>query len=183
MTGDLIRVANASMAIRLAQLMNDEAEGKPLPEKTTQHVPIRFQLAHAAALPGPGVAVLYVHRSGTRAVASAPSEQQARRIARLLTHIDYPMDEHPGLHGMFSLPKAHDFGDKLGDLPEPTPAARSRTKLGPYRKRILGLALWTWLPLIALAALAAHIVGWLPVVTVGALGIAGTYLAVRALRQ
>src|SRR4051812_48541717 len=36
-SGELIRVANASMALRLAELMNDENEGKPLPPRGTQH--------------------------------------------------------------------------------------------------------------------------------------------------
>src|SRR4051812_12326250 len=137
-TGEVIRVANASMAIRVAKLMNDEAEGKPSPERAAQHTPIRFQLTHDASAPTPGAGVLYVHRMAVRLVGWCASEERARQVARLLARVDYPMDERRGLARVFSAPKAHDFGDTLRDLPEPGTRPLSARR---YRTRVLGLAL------------------------------------------
>lgn len=180
-SGELIRVANASMAIRLAKLLNDENEGKPLPERRPQHVPTRFQLAHDAAAPSPGAAVLYVHHLGARAVAYAPSEQTARRVARLLAHVDYSMDENPALDWSLTPPKAHNFGERLADLPLPLDT-QARPTIRPYARRVLGVALWQWLPLIALTVLAVRQFGWPVFALIGAV-IALIWLSLRRLRQ
>jgi hypothetical protein len=152
--GELIYVANASMAIRLAGWLNDEAEGRPLPERGPQHTPIRFQLAHDA-LPDPNTSVLYVHGNGIRIVAYAPSDETARHLQRLLLHVDYPVDEFDFL----TPPKAHDFGDRVETLPAQTlqlPKRESR-----YWKRTLGVALWMWIPLLILLALVGYAISWL----------------------
>ena len=182
-TGELIHVANASMAVRLARLMNDEAERNPLPVRVAQHVPIRYQLAHDAALSTSGAMVLYVHRMNTRAVAAASSDEQARRVARLLAHVDYPIDELPGVDGLLTPAKAHDFGDRLADLPLPSSTGKTSAKAMRYRKRVLGVALWLWLPLIALAALVWYAGGWAPVVGAIVVWLALVLFVRRTLRQ
>jgi hypothetical protein len=45
------------------------------------------------------------------------------------------------------------------------------------------VALWSWLPLIALVTLAVYVVGWLPVRAIGGTGIALAFLLGRAIRQ
>ena len=64
-SGELIQVANASMAQRLAGWLNDEAQGRPLPTRGAQHAPIRFQLAHDT-LPAPQTSVLFVYGNNIR---------------------------------------------------------------------------------------------------------------------
>jgi hypothetical protein len=181
--GELVRVANASMAIRLAALMNDESEGRALPDRGAQHVPIRFQLAHDPAGPSPGASVLFVHGLGVRVVAYAPSDESARRVARLLAHVDYPIDERSGRDALISIPKAHDFGDMLNDLPLPSSASVGSRAAKGYRRRVLGVALWSWLPMIGIAALAIHVVGFVPVLVFAGLVAATLFLSTRALRQ
>ena len=139
-SGELIQVANASMAQRLAGWLNDQAEGRPLPARGPQHVPVRFQLAHDA-LPLPQTSALYVRGNNTRIVAFAPRDEVARHLQRLLAHVDYPMDEH----GWLAPPKAHNYGDRLDALADQTlelPKRESR----PYWKRTIGVALWLWIP-------------------------------------
>jgi len=183
-TGELIYVANASMAVRLARLMNDEAAGISLPARGPQHAPTRYQLAHDAVLPTSGATVLYVHRMNTRAVAAASSDEQARRVARLLTHVDYPIDELPGVDGLLTPARAHDFGDKLADLPLPSSTGKTtRGKTTRYRKRVLGVTLWLWLPLIAVAGFVWYAGGWTAVVVAVVVWVGLLLFVRRALRQ
>jgi hypothetical protein len=182
-TGEMIRVANASMAIRLTRLLNCEAERKPLPEMGPQHVPVRFQLAHDPAVPTAGASVLYVHSEKIRLVAYATSDETARRVARLLAHVDYPMKEYASFVGLSWPPKAYDFGDRISDLPESSfgpPTTRTPT---PHRTRIAGIVLWSWLPLVSLAVLAAFVVPWPLVTLVVVVAIAGAVMLPRLLRQ
>jgi hypothetical protein len=177
LSGELICVANASMARQLAEWLNDEVEGRPLPARGPQHVPIRFQLAHDA-LPLPQTSVLYVHGNSIRVVALAPRDEVARHLQRLLAHVDYPMDEH----GWLAPPKAHDFGDRLKSFPDQT-LSLPKQDLRPYWKRILGVALWTWIPTIALLGLFAYAIDWLAVAGFVVLWIAVSLLIPLALRQ
>ena len=175
--GELIHVSNASMAKRLAELLNDEAEGRPLPERGPQHVPLRFQLAHDAA-PFPQTSVLYVHGLNVRIVAVAPRDEVARHLQRLLAHVDYPMDEH----GVLAAPKAHDFGYRPDDLADQT-LALPKQDLRPYWKRFLGVALWLWIPMIVLAVLFGYAFSWLAVGAFVVVWIAMAVLLPLTLRQ
>jgi hypothetical protein len=73
-----------------------------------------------------------------RAVAWAPTEEEAQRVARLLTHVDYPMDE-PRPRPDVSPTEGTRLRDERAELPLPT--GESRVSLKRYRKRILGIAL------------------------------------------
>ena len=176
-TRELIHVANASMAVRLAQLLSDEAEGKPLP-KGEQHVPIRYQLDHGD-FPGHGAAVLYVHGLSVRVMAFARNDKTAEHIAHVFNRVDYPVDEPESFLG---IARAHNFGDRLGDLPAQSfelPVRETR----PAWTRILGVTLWLWLPLISLAVLATFVIAWPWVVSCAAVVVVFTLLLPRLLRQ
>jgi hypothetical protein len=181
-TGDVIRVANASMAIRLAYLLNDDEEGKPLPALGPPHPPVRFQLAHDPAFPRPGAGVLWVHSMNSRVVAWASTDGEARRVARLLARSGYPVDERSGIDLMFSLPKAHDFGEKLAELPLPA-SEQGRVDLKLYRKRMLGMAIWLWAPLIAVVVYAAVWIDWIAVLVFTGAWLAIVLLIRRSLRR
>ena len=157
--GELIYVANASMAVRLAEWLNDEAEGRPLAERGNQHAPIRFQLAHDS-LPDPHTSVLYVHGNRIRIVAYTPTDETARHLQRLLLHVDYPVDEFDFL----TPPKAHDFGERADALPAQTLELPKRE--ARYWKRMLGVALWMWIPLLVLLALVGYAISWVFVVVI-----------------
>ena len=85
------------------------------------------------------------------------------------------------LDGALDLPKARDFGDKLEDLPEPTDAPPRPTTKG-YRKRILGVALWQWLPFIVILYFAFRLIGW-PVLAILAAAAVFLWLSFRRMRQ
>ena len=93
LVGDLIRVADAGMAVYLAQTLNALDRGESLPPAGEQHYPTRFQLIHDLTGLTTIVGVVYVHQSRSRMVANAPSERLAQTIARVLNHVDYPMIE------------------------------------------------------------------------------------------
>jgi hypothetical protein len=175
--GELINVANASMAIRLARWLNDEAEGRPLPERGPQHVPIRYQLAHDS-LPRPATSVVYVHGASAIYVASAPRDEVARDLQRLLLHVDYPVDGT----GLFEMTRAHDFGDRRSALPEQTLDLPKRD-LRPYWKRSLGIALWMFFPMIVLATSVGFAFGWFLVGAFTVAWIAVMLLLGLAIRQ
>jgi hypothetical protein len=106
--------------------------------------------------------VLYVHGTIVGLVAYAERDEVARNVARLLSHVDYPMEENR----LLSVAKPRKGGFRLQDLPaaglpagETSPAARS------YWKRRVGIAVASLVPLIAVAILAGFAVGWVLVAT------------------
>jgi hypothetical protein len=125
--GTTTKVANASMAECLAELMNAVDAGRPLPAPATQHHPTRFQLQHGDY--GPRVGVVYVHARWVRVVADAPDEETAKLIARVLRNVDYPMIENGALSGVPGVGEIRPVSD---DLPE--------AMLEPQRLRLSGRA-------------------------------------------
>lgn len=175
--GELIQVANASMAIRLAGWLNDESEGRPLPDRGPQHVPIRYQLAHYMSPKGP-TSVLFAHRSNVRVVAWAERDEVARHIQSILLRVDYPTDELGLLQGA----KAHDFGDSLDQLPSQT-LELTKADLRPRWRQILASVIGSWVPLLGFAALAGYAFGWLWVGAAAALGAICVWVMGRSFRQ
>jgi len=89
--GVAIPVTNASLAVVLSDLLNREDRGEALPPAAPSHVPSRFQVAHNPYGHAPhAVWVEWVNSVARRIVAVAPSEADARRIAKLLNHVDFP---------------------------------------------------------------------------------------------
>ncbi len=94
-THELIEVASAAMASTLAELLNAETAGEPLPTAGEQHRPSRFHVAHSPSGLSSSVSVVYVHGAKSRVVARAQSDGAAGAVARLLNHVNYPMIEDP----------------------------------------------------------------------------------------
>jgi hypothetical protein len=96
----IIYAADAPLAVFLADVLNDEERGEPLPPAGEQHFPRRFQLVHDKGMPfaaAPGTGVIYQNRMKGRIVAWAPDDETASRIARLLNLVDYPMNSSGAL--------------------------------------------------------------------------------------
>jgi hypothetical protein len=111
----IIYVADPPLAVFLAEILNGVDRGEPLPPAGEQHHPRRFLLAHDQGVPFvamPGTGVIYQNRMKGRVVAWAPDDDLAREIARILSHVDYPMGTAGALvPGMGS----------LRDTPDPLP--------------------------------------------------------------
>jgi hypothetical protein len=127
----VIRVVDEQMAYYLAGLLNALDRGEPLPPLRAQHHPVRFQLVHDPTGYSADVAVIYLHGSNTRMVASAPSDELAESIRRLLTHVDYPMIDEPST--LVAIARPGRIRTPREPLPEQTvvPQGAGRSKLGP----------------------------------------------------
>jgi len=110
---EVIRVSDAAMAFYLAKLLNALDRGEALPSAGEQHHPSRFQLTHDPTGLSSGAAVVYIHGSSARMIASTRTDEQARTIARLLNHVAYPMIDGP-------VAKTGMLEPAPGKLPEPT---------------------------------------------------------------
>lgn len=150
---EVIRVADAPMAFYLADLLNALDRGDSMPPPGEQHYPSRFQLTHDATGLTSGAAIVYIHRSKGRMIASAPREEGAESIARLLNHVDYPMvDDSSWLSPMA---RTGQIKSPPGDLPEPTVVPeRSRPALLGLGGYLFALVLPVALLLGLLAAVA-----------------------------
>jgi hypothetical protein len=111
------------MAAFLAIVLNGVECGESLPTPGEQHRPQRFQLTHDPMGFAPGAAVVYMHRSKGRIVASAQDDETARQIARILNHVDYPMRDAGVL-----VPKVGVVGEPPSDLPESIVAPQKRRR-------------------------------------------------------
>ncbi|HLX32974.1 MAG TPA: hypothetical protein VKR79_09450 [Gaiellaceae bacterium] len=158
------------MAVFLADVLNGLDSGESLPPAGEQHQPVRFQLTHDATGLTSGAAVVYVHGFGGRIVAQTNDDDRARLIARILNHVDYPMQGEgtliPRLGALVSAPSA---------LPEPTLAtprsARRRLAVTAY---VLAIAL----PIVLVVALLA-VARW-PYAVAAVVGYLLFIVAVRA---
>lgn len=143
------------MARLLADLLNAEAAGDPLPAMGQQHTPIRFQIFHQTP-PSAGAGVMYVHGAGARVVAYVERDEVARHVGRLLNHVDYPMREH----GMWFPPTVGEVGFGSEELPRASVDQRAMRAPPQHRSRAVLVALSSLVPLVAVIVLAALAIGW-----------------------
>jgi hypothetical protein len=88
LTGETIRVANAALALDLARLLNTADAGEPLPRAGAQHYPPRFQVDHDPVMAKGRTRVVFVHGMSQRPVASAPDDEVAEEVVRVLSHVE-----------------------------------------------------------------------------------------------
>jgi hypothetical protein len=180
-TGETIKVADPAMAESLAGLLNTVAVGGLLPPAGEQHRPSRFLLTHDPVTPATGGAsVVYVYRMSSRIVADAPSDEVAQLVARLLNHTDYPMLERRSpLPYLPWPPTVGRLREPSGELPEPT----FKKERKPLQARVVGVALASLIPIVAVLILAGFAVGW--PFAVGGVALYGVFIIVMtfALRR
>jgi hypothetical protein len=135
----VIRVVDEPMAFYLAELLNALDRGEPLPPPRGQHHPVRFQRVHDPTGYSRDVGVIYIHESNARMVASAPTDELAESIRRLLTHVDYPMIEEPST--LVAMARPGRIKSPREPLPEPTvvPERVASRKLGPAAYVLVGV--------------------------------------------
>jgi hypothetical protein len=174
-TGDLVRVADAGMAMYLAQVLNAVDGGGALPSAGEQHYPARFQLIHDLTGLTPIVGVVYVHRNRSRMVVNAPGDPLAQTISKVLNHVDYPMIELKSW-----LPTVRP-GQMLASVPELPYASEPvrKTRASPFR--VAGYVAVFLLPVALLLGLLA-VVRW-PYALVAVVGYVVFYLVVQALMR
>jgi hypothetical protein len=170
---DVIRVADAGMAIYLAWELNALDRGESLPAAGEPHYPVRFQLIHDLTGLTPTVGVVYVHRSRSRMVAAAPSDACAQTIAQILNHVDYPMVETQ------SWLLTTQPGEMIKNVPELPDTSMPPRKTSVSRLRATGYVLTFVLPFALLLSLLA-VVSW-PYALAAVVGYAVFYLVVQAL--
>jgi hypothetical protein len=169
---DLIRVADARMAVYLADVLNALDRGQSLPAAGEQHNPTRFQLIHDPTGLTPTVGVVYVHRSRSRMVVNAPSEALAQTIARVLNHVNYPMIE---LKSWLGTVRPGQMVESVPQLPDASVPSR---KAGRSRFRVAGYVVASTLPIALLLGLLA-VVRW-PYALAAVIGYAVFYRVIQA---
>lgn len=173
-SGDLIRVADAGMAVFLADVLNRRERGGSLPSAGEPRSPSRFQLVHDATALTSAVGVVYLHRSKARMVANAPNDAAAQEIARVLNHVDYPMIESRSWLSPIAKP-----GLMVENVPELPRVSLASRKARASRSHVAGYVFAVGLPIVLLLALLV-VADWR--YAVGAvLGYVVIYVAMHAL--
>jgi hypothetical protein len=86
----VIPVVNALVAITLADLLNREERGEPLPESARTTTVAPFSAVNPDAGAGPPFFVIWSNSFDRRFMATTRTREDAERLARLLNCVDYP---------------------------------------------------------------------------------------------
>jgi len=116
----VIPVTNASLAVALADLLNRDDRGEPLPEAPSKPIP-PFSTVSIDTGVGPPFFVLWSNSFARRFVAITYERADAERFASLLNRVDYPVHVSPWkVIWQISWPSVGSDPSDIARLEEPT---------------------------------------------------------------
>jgi len=125
----VIPVVNASVAVTLADLLNRQERGEPLPQVATTRAISTFSVVNPDAGVGPPFFVLWSNSFDRRFMAVTRSRDDAERLACLLNRVDYPVRTSPW-RTIWAWPAVRRDASDAARLEDPTlPATQVRPPL------------------------------------------------------